>query len=70
MRPVVSLSVGQSGLFRFGNPVGRGRPWVDVVLESGDVVVFGGPSRRSYHGVHANWSRGRATRGSAGCRAG
>jgi alkylated DNA repair protein (DNA oxidative demethylase) len=49
--PVVSFSVGVTGVFRFGNPGGRGRPWVDVPLESGDVVVFGGPSRLAYHGV-------------------
>ncbi|HEY4928371.1 MAG TPA: alpha-ketoglutarate-dependent dioxygenase AlkB [Acidimicrobiales bacterium] len=49
--PVVSLSVGATGLFRFGTPASRGRPWVDLPLESGDVVVFGGPARRAYHGV-------------------
>ena len=49
--PVVSLSVGSTGVFRFGNAAGRGRPWVDVPLESGDAVVFGGPSRLAYHGV-------------------
>ena len=49
--PVVSFSVGATGLFRFGNAAGRGRPWVDLPLESGDVVVFGGPARRAYHGV-------------------
>ncbi len=49
--PVVSCSVGATGVFRFGNPEGRGRPWVDVPLESGDVVVFGGPSRLAYHGI-------------------
>ena len=49
--PVVSFSVGQTGIFRFGNTDGRGRPWVDVPLESGDVVVFGGPARLAYHGV-------------------
>lgn len=49
--PVVSLSVGDTCIFRFGNPSGRGRPWTDVALESGDLVVFGGPSRRAYHGV-------------------
>ena len=49
--PVVSFSVGQTGIFRFGNTAGRGRPWVDVPLESGDVVVFGGPARLAYHGV-------------------
>ena len=49
--PVVSLSLGHSCIFRFGTPAGRGRPWTDVVLESGDLFVFGGPSRLAYHGV-------------------
>ncbi len=49
--PVVSFSVGDSCTFRFGTPVGRGRPWTDVPLESGDLFVFGGPSRLAYHGV-------------------
>jgi alkylated DNA repair protein (DNA oxidative demethylase) len=49
--PVVSLSLGDSCLFRFGTPAGRGRPWTDVLLESGDLFVFGGSSRRAYHGV-------------------
>ena len=49
--PVVSFSVGDSCVFRFGTPAGRGRPWTDVLLESGDVFVFGGPSRLAYHGV-------------------
>jgi len=49
--PVVSLSLGDRGIFRFGTPAGRGRPWSDVDLESGDLFVFGGPSRRAFHGV-------------------
>jgi alkylated DNA repair protein (DNA oxidative demethylase) len=49
--PVVSFSVGDSCVFRFGTPAGRGRPWTDVVLASGDLFVFGGASRRAYHGV-------------------
>lgn len=49
--PVVSLSVGDSCVFRFGNTTGRTRPWTDLVLESGDAFVFGGPSRYAYHGV-------------------
>ncbi len=49
--PVVSLSVGDSCIFRFGTPAGRGRPWHDLQLDSGDLVVFGGPSRFAYHGV-------------------
>ncbi|MBV8462596.1 MAG: alpha-ketoglutarate-dependent dioxygenase AlkB [Acidimicrobiales bacterium] len=49
--PVVSLSLGRGAVFRFGNAARRGRPYADVVLESGDAFVFGGPSRRCYHGV-------------------
>lgn len=49
--PVVSLSLGAGCVFRFGNPQGRGRPYTDVELLSGDLVVFGGPSRFAYHGV-------------------
>ncbi|CAL9302491.1 alpha-ketoglutarate-dependent dioxygenase AlkB family protein [Streptomyces sp. SudanB25_2051] len=49
--PVVSLSIGDACLFRFGNTEGRGRPYTDVRLESGDLFVFGGPSRFAYHGV-------------------
>jgi DNA oxidative demethylase len=49
--PVVSLSLGDSCVFRFGSPAGRGRPWSDVHLASGDLFVFGGPSRLAYHGV-------------------
>jgi len=49
--PVVSLSLGASCVFRFGNAASRGRPWRDVELRSGDLFVFGGPSRLAYHGV-------------------
>ncbi|NRQ35653.1 alpha-ketoglutarate-dependent dioxygenase AlkB [Nonomuraea sp. NN258] len=49
--PVVSLSVGDTCLFRFGNTETRGRPYQDVELASGDLFVFGGPSRFAYHGV-------------------
>jgi alkylated DNA repair protein (DNA oxidative demethylase) len=49
--PVVSLSIGDSCVFRFGNTVSRGRPYTDLELASGDLFVFGGPSRFAYHGV-------------------
>ncbi|MDJ0465161.1 alpha-ketoglutarate-dependent dioxygenase AlkB [Streptomyces sp. H27-C3] len=49
--PVVSLSIGDTCVFRFGNTEGRGRPYTDVELASGDLFVFGGPSRFAYHGV-------------------
>ncbi|WP_336319474.1 alpha-ketoglutarate-dependent dioxygenase AlkB [Streptomyces lavendofoliae] len=49
--PVVSLSIGDSCVFRFGNTVSRNRPYTDVELVSGDLFVFGGPSRFAFHGV-------------------
>ncbi len=51
LAPVVSLSLGDSCVFRFGTTAGRGRPWTDVDHESGDLFVFGGPSRLAFHGV-------------------
>jgi alkylated DNA repair protein (DNA oxidative demethylase) len=50
-QPVVSLSIGDDCVFRFGNTQTRGRPYTDVTLRSGDLFVFGGPSRFAYHGV-------------------
>lgn len=49
--PVVSLSIGDRCVFRFGNTENRNRPWQDIELASGDAFVFGGPSRFVYHGV-------------------
>lgn len=49
--PVVSVSVGDSCVFRFGNTGSRGRPYEDILLASGDLFVFGGPSRLAFHGV-------------------
>ncbi|MFC5719393.1 alpha-ketoglutarate-dependent dioxygenase AlkB family protein [Streptomyces gamaensis] len=49
--PVVSLSLGDSCVFRFGNTRTRPRPWTDIELRSGDLFVFGGPSRLAFHGV-------------------
>ncbi|WP_225833419.1 alpha-ketoglutarate-dependent dioxygenase AlkB [Streptomyces sp. NK08204] len=49
--PVVSLSLGDACVFRFGNTESRSRPYTDVELRSGDLFVFGGPSRSAYHGV-------------------
>ncbi|MCW7941596.1 DNA repair protein [Streptomyces hygroscopicus] len=49
--PVVSLSLGDTGVFRFGNTETRARPYTDVELRSGDLFVFGGPARLAYHGV-------------------
>ncbi|QIB47391.1 alpha-ketoglutarate-dependent dioxygenase AlkB family protein [Streptomyces aureoverticillatus] len=49
--PVVSLSLGDTCVFRFGNTETRTRPYTDVELRSGDLMVFGGASRLAYHGV-------------------
>jgi alkylated DNA repair protein (DNA oxidative demethylase) len=51
--PVVSLSIGDSCTFRLGNSVNRNRPYSDFSLESGDLLVFGGPARLAFHGVTA-----------------
>jgi alkylated DNA repair protein (DNA oxidative demethylase) len=49
--PVVSLSIGDSCRFRFGNVTSRNKPYTDIELKSGDAFVFGGASRFAYHGV-------------------
>jgi len=48
--PVVSVSLGDDGLFRMGNRV-RGGKTSSIWLASGDVVVMGGEARLAYHGV-------------------
>jgi DNA alkylation damage repair protein AlkB len=48
--PVVSVSLGDAARFLFGGF--RRRDAVEsLLLESGDVFVFGGPARLRYHGV-------------------
>lgn len=51
LEAVVSLSIGDSCTFRFGNTETRTKPYEDIVLRSGDLFVFGGPSRLAFHGV-------------------
>jgi DNA alkylation damage repair protein AlkB len=48
--PVVSVSLGDTARFLFGG-LRRREPVETLVLESGDVFVFGGPARLRYHGV-------------------
>lgn len=48
--PVVSLSFGDSCMFRFGAATPR-KIRDDIELRSGDAFVFGGRDRLSYHGV-------------------
>jgi len=48
--PIVSVSLGLPAVFEFGGASRRERPH-RITLHHGDVVVWGGPSRRCYHGV-------------------
>ena len=48
--PVVSISLGDSCLFRFGGEQRGGRT-KSLKLHSGDVLVIGGASRFVFHGV-------------------
>jgi alkylated DNA repair protein (DNA oxidative demethylase) len=48
--PVVSLSLGDTGLFRVGG-LKRSDPTNSVRLASGDAVVLGGEGRLAFHGV-------------------
>lgn len=48
--PVLSISLGDSALFRMGGTE-RGGATRSVWLHSGDVVVMGGPARLAWHGV-------------------
>ncbi len=48
--PVLSISLGDDALFRIGNST-RGGKTESIWLNSGDVVIMGGPARLTYHGV-------------------
>ena len=48
--PIVSVSLGLPATFLFGGPIRGERPR-RIPLESGDVVVWGGPARLYFHGV-------------------
>jgi DNA oxidative demethylase len=48
--PVVSLSLGDSALFRVGSENRKGQTR-SFRLQSGDAFVFGGPARLAYHGI-------------------
>jgi alkylated DNA repair protein (DNA oxidative demethylase) len=49
--PVVTISLGDTCVFRLAGVDRRTSPFVDVELRSGDLLVFGGENRRIYHGV-------------------
>lgn len=48
--PVLSVSLGDDALFRIGGTARRG-PTKAIWLNSGDVLIFGGPARLAYHGI-------------------
>jgi DNA oxidative demethylase len=48
--PVVSVSLGDTALFRLGGTT-RGGKTISIKLVSGDVLVMGGASRLCYHGI-------------------
>jgi DNA oxidative demethylase len=48
--PIVSVSLGLPAVFQFGG-ARRSDRTVRIPLVHGDVVVWGGPARRHYHGV-------------------
>jgi len=48
--PVLSISLGDSGLFRMGNE-NRGGSTQSIWLDSGDLVVMGGEARLKFHGI-------------------
>ncbi len=48
--PVVSLSLGDTAVFRIGGTT-RGGPTRSIRLASGDALVFGGEARLAFHGI-------------------
>jgi len=49
-QPIVSVSLGLPAVFQFGG-LKRNDPLARIMLEHGDVVVWGGASRLFYHGI-------------------
>jgi alkylated DNA repair protein (DNA oxidative demethylase) len=49
--PVVTISLGDDCVFRMAGVDRRTSPFTDIVLHSGDLLVFAGANRRIYHGV-------------------
>jgi DNA oxidative demethylase len=49
-QPIVSVSLGLPAVFLFGG-LERSDRTIKVPLQHGDVVVWGGPSRRWFHGI-------------------
>jgi alkylated DNA repair protein (DNA oxidative demethylase) len=48
--PVLSVSLGDTAVFRIGGPSRRG-PTRSMKLRSGDIVILRGPDRLAFHGI-------------------
>ena len=48
--PILSVSLGDSCRFRYGG-LSRREVSQSIRLDSGDILVFGGPARKMFHGV-------------------
>ncbi len=48
--PVLSLSLGDSAVFRLGGPTRRG-PTKSITLHSGTALILAGDARLAYHGI-------------------
>jgi alkylated DNA repair protein (DNA oxidative demethylase) len=51
LAPVVTISLGDTCVFRMAGVDRRTGPFTDVELRSGDLLVFGGANRLIFHGV-------------------
>ena len=49
-QPIVSVSLGCNATFQFGGLARSDKP-IKILLNHGDVLVFGGASRLCYHGI-------------------
>ena len=49
-QPIVSVSLGVSAIFQIFGETRSGKP-LNIPLHSGDLLIFGGPARKLYHGV-------------------
>jgi alkylated DNA repair protein (DNA oxidative demethylase) len=49
--PVVTISLGDTAVFRLAGVDRRVAPFTDIELRSGDLLVFGRENRRIFHGV-------------------
>ncbi|PCI32782.1 MAG: alpha-ketoglutarate-dependent dioxygenase AlkB [Alphaproteobacteria bacterium] len=57
--PIVSVSLGLSALFQLYGDTRKG-PALNIRLDDGDVLVFGGAARMNYHGVRKILTQGPA----------